>query len=689
MRQTGIDVIGDCAWGTHFCQFYQSAQDLTEILVPYFQAGLENNEACMWVTSPALTENQAESSLRTVASDFDSRRQKGQIEILPYSDWYLLGGAFDLDRVLNGWLRKLEEALSRGFDGLRLTGNTVWLEKKDWRAFTEYEEAINSVIGRHRMIALCTYSLEKCGGREVLDVVRNHQFALIRSETGWECLVHSDLKRARQDLTGSEGRYRGLMDQGVFAAARDVTELKAAERRKNFTNALLELFARKSSSREYLESVVEVIRGWSGCQALGIRVADENGEIPYESWSGYEPRFIEQESCLSLARDQCCCTRALTGAVEPRDEQVLTPGGSFRFDNSLGFLDRLSSAERSRYRGNCMKHGYASLAVIPIRYREHTLGAIHLADRRLGHFSPEAVEFIESITPLIGEAIRRFRAEAELSNYRDRLEDLVRQRTLELESANAQLQLEISERRKAEDTLRQTAGELARSNRDLEQFAYVASHDLQEPLRAVAGYVELLQHRYRNELDDRAREYISGAVDGAARMQRLVTDLLAFSRVGTQGLDFEPSDLKAALDAALAGLKVSIQEAGAKITSDPLPHLCIDATQIALVFQNLIGNAIKFRGGAPPEIHVGAVHQLGRWLISVRDNGIGLDPKYAERIFLIFQRLHTRRSYPGTGIGLAICKRVVERHGGNIWVESQPGQGSTFYFFIPDGMDQS
>jgi hypothetical protein len=150
MRQTGIDVIGDCAWGTHFCQFYQSAQDLTEILVPYFQAGLENNEACMWVTSPALTENQAESSLRTVASDFDSRRQKGQIEILPYSDWYLLGGAFDLDRVLNGWLRKLEEALSRGFDGLRLTGNTVWLEKKDWRAFTEYEEAINSVIGRHR-----------------------------------------------------------------------------------------------------------------------------------------------------------------------------------------------------------------------------------------------------------------------------------------------------------------------------------------------------------------------------------------------------------------------------------------------------------------------------------------------------------------------------------------------------------
>jgi light-regulated signal transduction histidine kinase (bacteriophytochrome) len=285
---------------------------------------------------------------------------------------------------------------------------------------------------------------------------------------------------------------------------------------------------------------------------------------------------------------------------------------------------------------------------------------------------------------LIGEAIRRFYAEAELCRYRDRLEELVQQRTTELKTTNAQLQQEIGERRRTEAVLRHTADELARSNRDLEQFAYVASHDLQEPLRAVAGYVELLQHRMPEKLDPKAIQFITGAADGAIRMQTLINDLLAFSRVGTQGKGFRPTDLGAALDAALASLRVSIQETGARVTADPLPTLNVDGTQITQVFQNLIGNAIKFRSDQRPEVRVRVQRQADRWLFSICDNGIGLDPQYAERIFLIFQRLHTRRRYPGTGIGLAICKRIVERHEGRIWVESQPGQGAVFHFTLPD-----
>ncbi|RPJ55843.1 MAG: ATPase, partial [Acidobacteria bacterium] len=212
MRKTGIDIIGDAPWGTHFCQFYRARRDLTSILVPYFKAGLENNEYCMWVTSAPLTDRQAKSSLRRAMPEFDDYVERGQIEVLPYSEWYLKGGTFDMDRVLTGWLEKLEKALGRGFEGLRLTGNTAWLEQGDWKDFTDYEEAINSVIGQHRMMALCTYSLDRCTGTEILDVLRNHQFALIRNEKGWDLIEASSLKEAREKVKQTERRYETLFN---------------------------------------------------------------------------------------------------------------------------------------------------------------------------------------------------------------------------------------------------------------------------------------------------------------------------------------------------------------------------------------------------------------------------------------------------------------------------------------------
>jgi PAS domain S-box-containing protein len=244
---------------------------------------------------------------------------------------------------------------------------------------------------------------------------------------------------------------------------------------------------------------------------------------------------------------------------------------------------------------------------------------------------------------------------------------------------------DITERKRAEAALTQRTEELARSNQDLEQFAYVASHDLQEPLRAVAGCVQLLQKRYQGKIDERADEFIAHAVEGAQRMRQLIDDLLAFSRVGTRGGPLQPVDSGATLAAALANLTVAIHESGAVITHDPLPTVTADPTQLTLLLQNLISNAIKFRREGSPRIHVGAQHQDNHWVLSVRDNGIGIEPQYFERIFGIFQRLHTRREYAGTGIGLAICKKIVERHGGCIWVESVLGAGCTFYCSLPDG----
>ncbi|MGA3168263.1 MAG: ATP-binding protein [Terriglobia bacterium] len=242
---------------------------------------------------------------------------------------------------------------------------------------------------------------------------------------------------------------------------------------------------------------------------------------------------------------------------------------------------------------------------------------------------------------------------------------------------------DITERQRAEEALRQKAEELARSNAELEQFAYVASHDLQEPLRTAGSFAQLLQKRYQGKLDQTGDEFIGYIVDSTQHMQRLIHDLLTFARVGTRGKVFEPADCAAVLAQAVAHLQIAIEEGGAVVTHDPLPVLNADPGQLGQLLQNLIGNSIKFHAAARPRIHVSAQRTEEGWVLSVQDNGIGIDPQFADRIFEVFQRLHTRAEYPGTGIGLAICKKIVQRHGGRIWVESAPGKGATFCFTIP------
>ncbi|MBI1884493.1 MAG: MASE1 domain-containing protein [Chlamydiae bacterium] len=269
-----------------------------------------------------------------------------------------------------------------------------------------------------------------------------------------------------------------------------------------------------------------------------------------------------------------------------------------------------------------------------------------------------------------------------LTGRTSRIEDLVTERTRALKKANQDLQDHLIVYQKTEQALLEKTKELGRSNQDLEQFAYVASHDLQEPLRMVSGYVQLLAKRYKDKLGQDANEFIHFATDGAQRMHEMINDLLEYSRIGRSGKEKEIVDCEKLLEEILLNLKETLDPSKAGVSHDPLPQIQVEKLQMKQLLQNLIGNAIKYRSDQPPQIHISAKPEDRAWLFSVKDNGIGIDPQYHDRIFVIFQRLHSQSEYQGTGIGLAICKKIVESQGGKIWVESQVGQGSTFYFTI-------
>jgi light-regulated signal transduction histidine kinase (bacteriophytochrome) len=332
--------------------------------------------------------------------------------------------------------------------------------------------------------------------------------------------------------------------------------------------------------------------------------------------------------------------------------------------------------------GFCIMAVRRSISLGMVVHGDFPIGSLSLWDETTAlAISISMLAGVLAISPLF-LAIKQ--AKEVLQQDKEALEIKVAERTEELRDANARLSVELDERRQAELRLAQYAEDLSRSNTELEQFAYVASHDLQEPLRMVASFTQLLAKRYRGKLDQDADEFIGFAVDGANRMQQLINDLLTYSRVGTRGKPLVSTDLNEVLAHAQGNLSEAIRESGALVTHSSLPTVSGDQVQLNQLFQNLLANAIKFRTATPVLISISAQPREGDWLVSVQDNGIGIAPEHQERIFAIFQRLHGRSEYPGTGIGLALCKKIVERHGGRIWVESAPGQGATFYFTLPE-----
>ncbi len=433
-------------------------------------------------------------------------------------------------------------------------------------------------------------------------------------------------------FSGPEGEVAGLIGTIV-----DMTERKQAEQREAIEHAVQRYLGSDEALGDAIRGIMRVMcerLDWA-CAARWSLDERENRLHCVETWSVDDERI---RAFLETSRRETFVP-GTTGMIR----RVLTTGESVWIADIADKKDFLRGPM-------ALAAGLRGAFALPVRMGDKVLGAIEFFGREPRHPDKWLLQITVSIGNVIGQLMARRQAEAAMREAYQELEHKTR--------------------------------ELTRSNEELQQFAYVASHDLQEPLRMISSYTQLLERRYADRLDGDARDFMGYIVDGAARMKQLIEDLLAYSRVGTRGKDFQVVESGASLDRALANLRASIESSGAQVVRDRMPEVLADGAQLAQVFQNLIGNAIKFRGAEPPKIHVGAETRDAVWVFTVKDNGIGLDTQYAERIFMMFQRLHNKAEYPGTGIGLAIVKKIVERHGGRIWVESEPGNGATFGFTL-------
>jgi PAS domain S-box-containing protein len=487
--------------------------------------------------------------------------------------------------------------------------------------------------------------------------------------------------------------------QGVFAAARDITERRLAEKRRELTQALLELFAHKASGREYFDAVVEVIRNWTGCQCLGIRVLDEQGEIPYGASVGFDAEFLKLENHLSVKTDACFCIRAVSQNMDEQDRSLLTNAGSLRCDDTPDFLRRVTPGKRGRYRGTCAQWGFKSLAVIPIRHRDQVLGAIHLADSRPDCFPPATVEFLESMTPLMGEAIQRFHAEAELSRHRDHLEELVKQRTAELETANRQLRAAEADLHRERDQLEirvnARTADLSTANRALQAEMVQRQHAEQEHkklLRRLADAQESERARISRELHDQLGQELTalklglrlvknqGASVPAVResvgkLEHLAGGLMqAIHRLAWELHPAVLDDL--GLEAALrrytgewsAGNQVPADFHATGMDNGRLP-LDLE-TALYRVTQEALTNVL--RHAKAKRVSVLLERRKDSVSLIIEDDGAGFEAA------AVFQTARSRGK-----LGLLGMRERIAMAGGSIEIESTPGAGTTVFARVP------
>jgi len=665
LRNSGIDVIGDVPWGTHFCQFYQTKKDLIDILVPYFKAGLESNEFCMWVTSEPLVVAEAEEAMRKAVNNFDEYLRQGQIEIIPYNEWYLLGGTFDDDRVLKGWVSKLEQALAKGYSGLRLTGNTFWLERNHWQAFTEYEAKVNDVIGKYKMLAICTYCLDKCDGTAVIDVVKNHQFALIKQEGKWDIIESIIYKQAKQALLESEqdlNRAQAVAHTGSWRLDVQHNQLLWSDETHRIfgipkgTPMTYETFLSSvhTEDREYVD------RKWMA--ALHREPYDIEHRIVVDD----EVKWVRERAELEFdskgeLKGGFGTVQDITKRKQVENELIV---------KAFAVTSAASGIAITNLDGIVTYVNLACLRMWDYEQEEEVLG------KHAINFFADKNEFGVALKAVLKEGVWQGEAKARRSDGSTFdvlvLANLVADADGEPFCMMASF-VDITERKKLEQLK--------------DEFIGLVSHELRTPLTVIGGCLSTLLTEWNRLSPSEVQQLFKDALLESESLSHLIENLLELSRAQAQQLTLysEVIDVKTLVRETLA--KIKRQAPSHQFSTsipDKLPSINGDPLRIERILYNLLDNAAKY---SPPgsQIEVSVNAEPERLVIGVSDHGKGLSSSEQARIFGPFQRLENSRpdQARGAGLGLMVCRRLVEAHGGEIWVESKKGRGSTFFFSLP------
>ncbi len=665
LRNSGIDVIGGVSWGTHFCQFYQTKQDLIDILVPYFKAGLEDNEFCMWVTSEPLMVAEAVEAMRKSVNDFDEYLHNRQMEIIPYNEWYLLGGTFDDDRVLNGWIDKMEQALHRGYSGLRLTGNTLWLERNHWRAFTEYEAKVNDIIGNYRMMAACTYNLDKCDGTAVIDVVKNHQFALIKQEGRWDIIESAIYKQAKQALleNGQDlNRAQAVAHTGSW-------RLDVRSNQLIWSDETYRIFGIPRQTpmtyETFLSSVYPEDREFVNSRWIAA-LRGEPYDIEHRIAVGGDVKWVRERAELEFGSkgelkggfgtvQDITERKSIENELRVKDFAVSSAASGIAITDLDGIVTYVNST---------------CLSMWDYEREEEVLG------KPAVDFFAETKRFTGVLKTVLEEGIWQDEGQARRSDGStfdvQVLANLVTDADGEPFCMMASF-IDITERKKI-DQLK-------------DEFIGLVSHELRTPLTVINGCLSTLLTEWDRLSPSEVQQLLKDALLESESLSHLIENLLELSRVHAQQLALysELIDVRNLIRDTLT--KIKRQDTTHRFVSsipDKLPPINGDPLRIERILYNLLDNAAKYSPSSS-QIKILVNAELDRLVISVSDRGRGLSSSEQARIFGPFQRLENSRpdQARGAGLGLMVCRRLVEAHGGEVWVESKKGKGSTFSFSLP------
>jgi C4-dicarboxylate-specific signal transduction histidine kinase len=642
MRRTGVDVVGDMPWGTHFCLFYETHADLLETLVSYCKAGLESQEFCLWVVAEPLTVEDAKRALQRAVPDFNRYFADHSIEIVPARDWYLHDGTFNLDRVIGGWNEKLTRASAKGYTGVRVTGDTAWLEKKDWKDFCEYEESLNQAVANRRLAVLCTYPLAACGAAEILDVVRTHQFAVTKRRGTWDVIETAGHKQAKAEIKrlNEELEQRVVERTSQLTAlnselTKEVLERQRAEALRDGESRILEMIVRDAALEEILENLVRVVEAQFSGLLCSVLLLDEDGQRARHGAAPNLPKpYTEAIDGLCIGPKAGSC-----GTAMYRGESVVV-------------TDILQDPLWEPYRDLVEPYGFRACWSTPIfAHSGKALGSFAMYYREPRSPSPAETQALEMATHLGGIAIERKLA------------------------------------REERERLRRAQADLAHINRVTTMGELTASlaHEIKQPITAAAINAKTCLRWLERDAPDlpEAREAASRLVTDVTRAADIISRITFLFKKDT--LQREWVDVEQLIREMIVLLRTEAARCSISIRSDlakDLPRVMADRIQLQQVLMNLMLNGIEAMKdmGAPGELTIKSRQdENGHLLISVSDTGVGLPAKQADQIFNAFFTTKVQ----GTGMGLSISRSIVESHGGRLWAADNSPRGASFYLSLP------